>query len=590
MRRKAGGVVRSVLRVLLFLAVLALVTAPSPVRTAGPKDMKSRLVDAHWLHKNRDNPALVIIDASKTTDYLKGHIPGAASASFPADRYLSYGVDTSYGGGVDFLTDNAQRIPFQDGRIGPVEGGIRRMGVNRDSVVVIYDKGGDVLATRLFWILNYAGHTEVFILDGGLSKWVEKGYPVTREIAQPKRGDFSAAFPHPSLLARTDNVLAALERQDAVLVSGSLPSRYYGVEKSYTGFGHIPLSVNVPYRECFNKDGTWKSKEELRAVFDAAGVTPHKEVVTYSGGGIAGSTLFFTLKYVLGYNVVRYYQGGILAWLDDPRGFSLWTFDRRHHLRDTEWLHWWAGERIQALMPEPKVRAVDVRPRKVHRAGHIRYSVNIPVEEYVTGQPRPIDTAMWQEVLGKNGIARDTEVVIYDDQVSPRATTLFWLLDYFAHGKTAVYTDGLKGWAAAGYKMTGDETIVAAPKTTFDVAVRPAQYFIHPGRLDKKVRITDPKDPSGKLPRIWLVASEGEPRNIPVREFKQVSWRENLGKDGRLKSAGELWTLYERAGVPKFSEIVCYSDSVPEATFNYFVLKTLGFPSVRVYWPETPGN
>jgi len=563
----------------MLVVVLALLLVPSGSMAAGKRT--GRLVDTAWLTQHMNDPNLVIIDASRTPDYVKNHINGAISASFPADKYLSYGVDTSYGGGLDFFTDPNLLIPFQDGPPKQIEEAVRSLGIDNGSTVVVYDKGADLLATRFFWTLNFFGHKKIYVLNGGLAKWMEDGYPVTKDVPTVKKGTFKASIPKPALKAETEDVLALIKKPNTALVSGLLPSWHYGITLFYDRRGHIPYAIDMPFPLYFQKDKTWKPLSELKAMFEHAGITPGKHIITHCGGGVAGNATFFTLKYVMGYPNVRMYLGSMLAWLTDPRDLAFWTYDNEHSIRNTDWMQWWAGERIQYLTGEPKVIAVDVRPKDKYTGGHMAYAVNIPVPELMGLAPE--NTGSWEEVLGKNGVSRDKEVAIYDETITPESTYLFWLLEYFGQKKVSIYNDGLAGWTAAGYKKTDKDTIISKSAHTFDVSVSPTAYK---ATLQAGKRLTDQKESvQGKFPRLWLIASESLPATLPAAPFKHIPWKNNLTDKGKIKSAAELWNLYEKAEVSKFSEIVCYSESVPEATMAYFALRAIGFPNVRVYVP-----
>jgi thiosulfate/3-mercaptopyruvate sulfurtransferase len=563
----------------MLAVVLALLLVPS--RSIAAERVAGRLVDTAWLYQHMKDPKLVIVDASRTPDYIKNHIRGAISASFPADKYLSYGVDTSYGGGVDFFTDPNLLIPFQDGPPKQIEEAVRSLGIDNDSTVVVYDKGADLLATRFFWTLNYFGLKKIYVLNGGLAKWMEDGYPITKEVPTIKKGTFKASVPKPSLKADTEDVLALIKKPNTALVSGLLPNWHYGTVLFYDKRGHIPYAIDMPFVLYFQKDKTWKPVNELKAMFEYMGITPDKQIITHCGGGVAGNVTFFTMKYVMGYPNVRMYLGSMLAWLADPRDLTFWTYDNEHSIRNTDWMQWWAGERIQYLTGEPKVIAVDARSKEKYKAGHIAYAVNIPVPDLMALAPG--NTGSWEEIFGKNGVSRDKEVVIYDEKITPQSTYLFWLLEYFGQKKVSIYNDGLFGWTAAGYKTTDKDTVIAKPTHTFDVAISPTAYK---ATLQGGKCLADQKEPvQGKFPRLWLIASESLPATLPAGPYKHIAWKNNLTDKGMIKSATDLWDLYEKAGVSKFSEIVCYSESIPEATMTYFALRAIGFPNVRVYVP-----
>jgi hypothetical protein len=129
--------------------------------------------------------------------------------------------------------------------------------------------------------------------------------------------------------------------------------------------------------------------------------------------------------------------------------------------------------------------------------------------------------------------------------------------------------------------------LITDPITPIDVAIQPATYTAN---LHRELRLRSPETPPAHpLQRVWVVSAEEVPADVPVDTYQHVPWRANLTEDGRLDTAGALWTRYEEGGVPYFCEVVCYSDDVAEATVTYFVLRLLGWPRVMVYLPENAG-
>ena len=121
------------------------------------------------------------------------------------------------------------------------------------------------------------------------------------------------------------------------------------------------------------------------------------------------------------------------------------------------------------------------------------------------------------------------------------------------------------------------------PITPIDVAIHPTTYT---EAVRSELRLTS-SDATSDHPfsRVWVVSSVEVPTDVPIHTYRHVPWTQNLTTGGTLDSAGNLWTLYEDADVPFFSEIVCYSDDPAEATMTYFALRLLGFPRVAVYAP-----
>jgi thiosulfate/3-mercaptopyruvate sulfurtransferase len=573
--------------VLLLAGCNAVVPAPGPdgESPSGTPVLADPLVGTDWLDSRLGAENLVIIDARRTADYVAGHIPGAVSASFSEADSMSRGYSVSYGGGLDFFLDADNPIPFQDGPPEQIQSAVRGLGIDMDDTVVVYDSGTDFYAARFVWTLTQHGFTTIHVLDGGLGKWTAEEREVTTDLPQVAEGDFQAQSPDRSPEATTDDVLAALSDPQAVLVSGLVPAWHYGPYVAYTEPGHIPGTKLVPLANFFDSDRSWKSPEETQELLDVLGITPESRVITYCGGGPLSACLYFTFKHVLGYPNVQNYAGSYIDWITDPRDLPVDLYDHPHLLRDTAWMRWWVGERIQTLVPVSPALAVDVRSAAEYDAGHIPWSVNISMEDTEAVLAR--SAAEWADVLGEQGVGDAIEVVAIDETVTPQATLLIWLLDYLGHDAAALAGEGLAGWEAAGHPVSEEATLITEPETPIDVALEPMS-FTPSEQADVRLRSVD-EESTYPFSRVWVLAAEEVPAEVPVRTYRHVPWSANLDESGALLSAGALWTVYEEADVPYFSEIICFSDDPAEATLTYFALKLLGFPRVAVYVPDTGG-
>lgn len=570
--------------ILIILALLCLgLAAPA---LAAPQPATGRLVSSQWLQQHLNDPNLVIIDASRTKSYLAGHIKGAVSCSFDKDHYLSYGIDTSYGGN-DLINSETDPLPWQDGPTPYIQKVMRSLGINNNSKVVIYDDGGHFRAPRFYWTLTYNGLKDAYILDGGMAKWKALGLPVTTEMPKVKQGDFVAKPGDGSQIATTDYILSKQFKPGAAIVYAVTPVWYYGPFQAYSKMGHIPGSVMVSYPDYFNRDKTWKSPAELERLFASVGATPDKEIICYCGGNPAASCLYFTLKDVLGYPKVRYYyKGSTMGWLDDPRDLPLHTYGNQHLLRDPYLVRWWGGTRIQYLVRDPQVLTVDVRSPEAFKASHIPYAVNIPVKELVARQG--VDPAMWAKLLGDKGAADFKEMVIVDDKSTPNACLMFWLAEYLGRPKVSLLNGGLKAWQEHNLKLTDKPTIIAPAKVKYDVAVQPVRIKAAP-QAGKRLADAGQKPDFLGYPRVYVVSSEKGtklPFDPAGAKVVHIPASKNFHQYGILDFASNLIKLYEGAGVFKQAEVVCYSNKPEEAAATYYALRTLGYPKVMVYYPD----
>lgn len=556
------------LALILALAAPALATTPS------------RLVTAKWLSEHLNDPNLVIIDASPTKEYLKRHIKGAVSASFSEKDQMSYGIDTSYGGN-DLINDTQNPLPWWDGPTDYLQKVFRDLGISQDSKVVVLDEGAHFHATRFYWTLTHNGMQNAFILDGGMAKWEALGLPTTSDKPSVKAGNFTCQPGDPSILADTDYVLSRQYKPGTVIVYAVTPVWYYGPYQAYSKMGHIPGSVMVSYPNYFQADKTWKSVDELKRLFASVGATPDQEIIAYCGGNPAASSLYFTLHHVLGYPKVKYYYGSTVKWVEDVRDLPLHTYWNQHLLRDGHYATWWAGTRIQFLVPDSQVLALDLRPRGEYQAGHLPYAVSLPLAELY--QKHGQDPAAWSQELGAKGCANWKELLLIGEPRS--ASLMFWLLEYLGQPKVSILNGGMNALQQVKAKTTTQDTVIAPSQTKYDVAIAPAKFQ---AQARKDLRLSDPAQKPDFLgyDRIWIVSSE-QAQNPPQAgagaKVVHIPWSKNFLEGGWLNFASELIKLYEDAGVFKQAEVVCYSSDISEAAATYYALRTLGYPKVMVY-------
>ncbi len=247
------------------------------------QEIKGNLITVDWLLKNMKRPDVIIFDASPTQNYVAKHIPGAVSVSFTQEESVSLGVNLSYGGGVDYFTDTENwPYPLQEMSKQKMEKLFQSWGISPQKKIVIYDQGGQFLATRLFYSLYYYGFPlkNLYILDGGLSKWQEEGFPVTKEITPPpKKGTFRITKLNENIKARLPEFLTATgDRINNAIVEGLTPNWHFGEALNYNKRGHIPFAIMLPFTDFFNADKTFKSREEIQKMLSYLGIRPEQTV------------------------------------------------------------------------------------------------------------------------------------------------------------------------------------------------------------------------------------------------------------------------------------------------------------------------
>ncbi|HLF70824.1 MAG TPA: sulfurtransferase [Dehalococcoidia bacterium] len=253
------------------------------------------LVSSEWLQAHLNDPNLRVVDTDPLDAYKRVHIPGAVP-----------------------VKDNFWKDPETNRRfvMTPEQfaAEMAAMGIGDDTLVVAYD-AGSTTAGRLWWCLNYYGHTQARVLDGGWNVWLKEGRPLTREEPKLNAATFTPRRDE-SLLATAEQIMAKLEDPGVVVLDVRSDGEWDGTNlRGNKRGGKIPGSVHIEWVNNLTADDErrFKSAAELRAMFEAQGVTPDKEVITFCQGGIRAAQAAFTLK-LLGYEKVRNYDGSFGEW------------------------------------------------------------------------------------------------------------------------------------------------------------------------------------------------------------------------------------------------------------------------------------
>jgi thiosulfate/3-mercaptopyruvate sulfurtransferase len=260
------------------------------------------LISTEWVaqHLNDPNVRLIEVDVD-TTAYEQGHIPGAIGWNWTTQ--LSDRVRR------DILSKEAwERL-------------LSEAGVTSDTQIVFYGDNNNWFAAYAYWLAKMYGHERVALMNGGRKKWELEGRAMTTEVRTYPPTNYRAKEPDLSLRAYARDVLEALGEPDEVLVDVRSPAEFNGEILAPPGLpetaqraGHIPGAQNVPWGQAVNEDGTFKSPEELRRLYEGKGVTPDKEVIAYCRIGERSSHTWFVLKELLGYPKVRNYDGSWTEW------------------------------------------------------------------------------------------------------------------------------------------------------------------------------------------------------------------------------------------------------------------------------------
>jgi thiosulfate/3-mercaptopyruvate sulfurtransferase len=262
-----------------------------------------RLVSTEWLAEHLGEPGLVVVESDEDVLlYETGHIEGAVNIDWHTD--LNDPVTRDYVDGAGFAK---------------LVGG---KGISRDSTVVIYGDKNNWWAAYALWVFTLFGHEDVRLLDGGRAKWEAEGRAYTTEVPSPAAVDYPVVERDDSeQRAYKDEVLAAIGT--VPLVDVRSPEEYVGdrttapayPEESALRAGHIPTAANVPWARAVADDGTFKTADELSAIYrDEIGLKDGDDVIAYCRIGERSSHTWFVLTHLLGFPNVKNYDGSWTEW------------------------------------------------------------------------------------------------------------------------------------------------------------------------------------------------------------------------------------------------------------------------------------
>jgi thiosulfate/3-mercaptopyruvate sulfurtransferase len=255
------------------------------------------LVSTQWVadHVNDANLRLVEVDVD-TNAYGEGHITGARGWNWTSQ-----------------LQDQVRRDVIAKADLDKLLSG---SGVGNDDTIVLYGDNNNWFAAYAFWVLEMYGHRNLKLMDGGRKKWLDESRPTTKDAPSITSASYKAGEPNPKLRAKRDDVLASLGKAGKALVDVRSPAEFSGeilappgLQETAQRGGHIPGAANVPWAQAVKEDGTFKSTDDLKALYGAKGVSADKEVIAYCRIGERSSHTWFVLKHLLDYGDVRNYDG-----------------------------------------------------------------------------------------------------------------------------------------------------------------------------------------------------------------------------------------------------------------------------------------
>jgi thiosulfate/3-mercaptopyruvate sulfurtransferase len=256
------------------------------------------LVDTDWVEEHLDDPSIRLIEVDEDTSaYEKGHLRGAVSWNWTADLHTKVGRDYLDQSGFSGLLSDA--------------------GVGPDTTVVLYGGNNNWFAAYAYWLLKLRGFDKVKLLNGGRKKWELESRELVPDVPSPEASGFRiTGAERPQIRALRDEVLQKVGSEIG-LVDVRSPEEFRGEklapdhlpqEQSQVP-GHIAGAANIPWVKAANDDGTFRSADELKALYEAEGITSDREIIAYCRIGERSSHTWFALQELLGYADVKNYDG-----------------------------------------------------------------------------------------------------------------------------------------------------------------------------------------------------------------------------------------------------------------------------------------
>ena len=264
------------------------------------------LVSTDWVLEHYKDPNIRLVEVNEDILlYEQGHIPGAVK--------VDWGTNLQRQDIRDFIDERG------------FEELVESLGISNDTTVIFYGDKNNWWAAYAFWFFKYNGHKDARLINGGRAKWVAEGKPLVTDVPAHPKGSYKVPYRDASIRAFQVDVLKHLlevDRGRGALVDVRSPDEYSGKVTHMPNYpqegalrgGHIPGAQSIPWAQAANEDGTFKDYEALKALYEGKGVTKDKDIVAYCRIAERSSHSWFVLKYLLGYERVRNYDGSWTEW------------------------------------------------------------------------------------------------------------------------------------------------------------------------------------------------------------------------------------------------------------------------------------
>jgi thiosulfate/3-mercaptopyruvate sulfurtransferase len=263
---------------------------------------KDVLVETQWVEDHLDDDSIRIVEVDENPAlHAEAHIPGAIGFDWKTD-----------------LQDQVKRDFLGPDDFGELMGS---RGISNDHTIVLYGDRNNWFAAYTYWYFKYYGHDKVLLMNGPREKWIAENRPTSTDVPDYDAASFKASGPDDAIRAKRDEVLQALDAATK-LVDVRSPQEYSGELIAMPGYeqegaqraGHIPGAASIPWAQAVREDGTFKSADELSALYGSKGVTNGEPIIAYCRIGERSAHTWFVLHELLGKGDVKNYDGSWTEW------------------------------------------------------------------------------------------------------------------------------------------------------------------------------------------------------------------------------------------------------------------------------------
>jgi 3-mercaptopyruvate sulfurtransferase SseA len=543
----------------------------------------------------------IIVDTRSAAAYEAGHIPGAINLEWKAFAVW------------DGSATDGTLLP-----VAQLAGALGAAGITQNAGIVFYD---DTTASwgsagRFFWMLEYLGNTHVQVLNGGWDKWVADKLPTETAVHQLTAVQF---IPQVDTAVSVDKayIAARLGATDFVLVDTRTDEEFCGWQlyKEARG-GHIPGAVHLPYEGYYYQDNSILSYADLKALFDAHGISADKELVGYCTAGVRSGFLYF-LGRLMGVSRVANYDGSAWDWAAAPAA----TYPMEKMKKYSEMVYpAWVKALIDYHAPgssssPPPQYGYDRNHRYLifetqwgsfedmskgwaddsYLKGHIPGAFHSNSDTYENGYPRwfLLPESELKAAVGSMGITADTTVVVYSN--SPIfAARLWWILKYAGVQDVRFLNGGFAAWEAAGYPT---ETTVNEPSAmTFNGSLRTEMIAstahvedVHNNGNTIMADVRTYPEYTGDVSGYGYVVQKGRIPGAVYAFNADTPDLDYLDADGSLKNFADVRRMWEGIGIASLDsetfkkDVIFYCGSGYRSSLSFLYAYLMGYQNIRNY-------